>query len=247
MTAEYKRSAALLAPTSGVTLDADNDAWGWNVGALFTVSPSTKIGVSYRSAIKHTLEGTLTGDGAAVTATGPAKADIELPETFIFSVTNTVNDRWEMLGDISWTGWSSVPTVDVMYADGRAGINGAGLAQRLDTDFRDTWRVALGANYKLNDAVKLKFGIAYDQTPVKGETTRLTSLPDNNRTWFTFGAQWKPAKDSTVDVGVAYLYLKDAKIDNNQTSAVALLNRGRVTGSYEDSCWILGAQYSMAF
>lgn len=243
MTAEYKRAAATFLPNTGVTLDADSDEWGWNVGALFTISPGTKIGVSYRSAIKHTLTGTLTAEAPVAVNSGAAKADIELPETFIFSATHVLNDRVEMLGDISWTGWSSVPYVEVIYSDGRATALGRSRAQVLDTDFRDTWRVALGANYKLSDSLKLKFGVAYDQTPVKAETTRLTSLPDNDRTWLSFGAQWKLSKDSTVDVGAAYLFVKDASINNNQT----LVGRGRVIGNYEDSAWILGAQYSTAF
>ncbi|HMT79965.1 MAG TPA: outer membrane protein transport protein, partial [Azonexus sp.] len=110
------------------------------------------------------------------------------------------------------------------------------------TDFRDTWRVALGANYKLNNEWMLKGGVAYDQTPVKGPTTRLVSLPDNDRTWFSLGAQWKPSKALTLDVGGTYLYVKDTTIDNNQLPA-----RGRVVGTYQDSAWIFGAQASMSF
>lgn len=63
------------------------------------------------------------------------------------------------------------------------------LAQTLDTDFRNTWRVALGANYLYSDALKLKFGIAYDQSPVK-RRRRLVSLPDNNRVWLSVGGQY---------------------------------------------------------
>ena len=145
-----------------------------------------------------------------------------------------------MLGDVSWTGWSSIPKIDVIRT---SGLQNGVTAQTLDTEFRDTWRVALGSNYQLNDAWKLKFGIAYDQTPVKGPSTRLVSLPDNDRTWFTLGAQWKPNKTSTFDLGMAYLYVKDPEINNNQ----ALAGRGLVAGSYQDRALLFGAQYSMAF
>ena len=115
--------------------------------------------------------------------------------------------------------------------------------QTLETDFRDTWRYALGANYRYSDAVKLKFGVAYDQSPVRDPQHRLVSLPDNNRTWFTTGAQVKVNKDSAVDVGVAYLYVPESHVDNDQTA----LGRGRVSGLYDARVWIFGAQYSMAF
>ncbi len=249
--AEYERIVGLGGGlnTTFATLEADSDAWGWNVGALFTLSPAMKVGVSYRSKIDHSLdgdlkvEGTLAGANAALT-TGKAEADVELPDTFILSVVQKLDDRWEMLGDLSWTGWSSIEKVDIVRSSGA--LSGA-TVQTLDTDFRDTWRIALGANYRLNDAWKLKFGIAYDQTPVKDRERRLVSLPDNDRTWFSFGGQWKVSKANTLDLGAAYLYVPKTKIDNNQLSANPALNRGRVTGEYTSSVWILGAQYSMAF
>lgn len=248
MEVEYARLAtvtsAALAATKA-TLNADNDAWGWNVGALFNVSPTTKVGVSYRSKIKHDLKGDLTVKGPAAGAsaaltTGNARADVELPDTFILSVVQNLNDKWEMLGDISWTGWSSIPKVDIVRTSGT--LNGA-TVQTLETKFRDTWRYALGANYRLNEMVKLKFGVAYDQTPVPSDQHRLVSLPDSNRTWFSTGAQVKLNKDSMVDLGVAYLRVPETHIDNNQTA----LGRGRVSGVYDARVWIMGAQYSMAF
>lgn len=257
LTAEYQRqvgvaSAGLAATTA--TLNLDDDAWGWNIGVLLTVAPSTKVGLSYRSAIKYNLSGDFQFNGPTAQIAGnpvfgattnrAAKATLKLPDTWILSATHVLSDRVELLGDISWTGWSSVPKVDVYNAQttGLGAVSG-NVAQTLDTEFRDTWRIALGANYRYTDALKFKFGVAYDQTPVQGASTRLVSLPDNNRIWLSFGAQWKPTKDSAVDFGLAHLFVKDAQIDNNQSAQ----NRGRVTGTFSDSAWIFGLQYSAAF
>jgi long-chain fatty acid transport protein len=255
MEAEYVRRAGIVdlpAGAGGVpiprplsqsfaTLDADDDSWGWNVGALFTVSDATKVGVSYRSKIKHELEGSLSlaGPNPVFNTVGSsgANATVELPDIFIFSVAHKLDPKWELLGDVSWTGWSSVDKVDIMRSSGA-------LAQTLDTDFQDTWRVALGANYQLNDAWKLKFGVAFDETPVKNAEKRLTSLPDNDRIWFSVGGQWKASKASTLDMGVSYLYVDDTKINNGSP---ADLQKGLVKGEYDSSVWILGAQYSMSF
>ena len=226
--------------SSVVELKADDTTWGWNAGALFMLAPQTKVGVSYRSAVTYKLEGNLTTSGPsaafnAATSSG-AKADLKLPDSFILSISQGIGDRVELLGDISWTGWSSVDKVDIMRSNGT-------LALRLDTQFKDTWRVAVGSSYKVSDALKLKVGIAYDQTPIKDAEHRLTSLPDNDRTWFSAGVQWKPSKTTVLDVGAAYLLIKDAPINNAGTSAV----QGRVSGTYEDSAWLLGTQFSMAF
>ena len=267
-TADYP-GAPFPGASSTATLKLHDTAWGWNIGALFNISPATKVGMSYRSTMKYSTTGyvTVSGPSANVNNAGTsgAKADIKLPDTFILSGTHKLDDRWQLLGDVSWTGWSSLPKVDIirtsntnLYIPGMAGSSAGTTAQTLNTDFRNTWRVAVGANYQLNADWKLKTGIAYDQTPVKGTDTRLVSLPDNDRTWFSLGAQWKPTKEATLDFGAAYLYIKNANIHNDQSAspsaptaaAVALAlasNRGTVDGTYKDSCWIFGLQYSQAF
>lgn len=245
LTADYTRQAAVSAggAASPLALNLEGDSWGWNVGALFTLSPETKVGVSYRSSVSYDLTGDIKVTGPASATPGissDAKASLKLPDTFILSGTHQLNNKWQLLGDISWTGWSSIPKIDVYRT---SGVSSGALAQTLDTDFKDTWRVAVGANYQYSSDVKLKYGIAYDQTPVRSASTRLVSLPDNNRIWFSTGAQWTPSKGSVFDVGLTYLYVKDSKINNNQSSA----GRGTVTGDYTASAVILGVQYSHAF
>ena len=261
--ATYERqvgTSAFLVPAATIVasplkLTLDDEAWGWNVGALFTLSPSTKVGVSYRSAIQYHTTGKIdvTGvgvGGAALSTAGSsgAKADLKLPDTFSLAVTQQLSDRWQMLGDVTWTGWSSIPTVNIVRTTATTIAAAGSTAQILDTDFKDTWRVGLGATYKYNDAWKLKYGVAYDQTPVKGASTRLVSMPDNDRVWLSFGTQWTPNKSSALDIGVTYIHIKDSSIDNNQLVPVPTsANRGRVTGEYTGNIWIFGAQYSMSF
>ena len=226
---------------SDAKLEMDDDAWGWNIGALFKPAAQTKIGLSYRSAISYTATGNIAVTGPASAAPGVSSdisAKIKLPDTAILSVVQGIGDKWEVLGDISWTGWSSIPYVDINRTSGA--LNGQ-TAQKLNTQFDDAWRFALGANYKLNDAWKLRFGIAYDQTPVPNAEQRLVSLPDNDRTWFSAGFTWKPAKNMALDVGAAYLYLSNTPINNNEAG------KGLVNGNYDSYAFILGSQFSMSF
>jgi long-chain fatty acid transport protein len=51
-------------------------------------------------------------------AQSDVKADLKVPDTFILSVTQKLSDRWEMLGDVSWTGWSSIKDVNIIRTDG---------------------------------------------------------------------------------------------------------------------------------
>lgn len=253
--AKYKRNASVLFPASStVVATLAGDAWGWNVGGLFALSPATKLGISYRSTVTQDLTGDIKTSGlpaaaggaaADAASTSNAKASLKLPDTAIFSATHQLTDKWQMLGDISWTGWSSIPKLDLVRT---SGVQNGKIAQTLDTDFRDTWRVAVGATYQYSSDMKLKFGLAFDQSPVKGEATRMVSLPDNDRTQISTGAQWALSNGSTLDLGVAYLMFADASINNDQRVPVpAAPSRGLVNGNYTGNAWLLGVQYSMPF
>ena len=253
MEAEYLRMAATASPllpsafwpavqATEIKLKADDSAWGWNAGAMFQISNTTRLGISYRSAIKHSLDGTLESSNQAISPNVSAKVDIKLPDTFITSVTQQISPTWVMLGDISWTGWHKIQSVDVWRTSGAASGQ-TSPAQTLDTKFRNTWRVALGATQKLSDQWSMKYGVAYDQSPVKGSDTRLVSLPDNNRIWLSLGTQYRLSQTSRFDLGAAYLLIRDATISNDQSAS----GRGHVSGSYSGSVALVGLQYSQAF
>lgn len=250
MEATYDRFASLFPPAlqnTKLRLKADDVSLGWNVGVLFQPTAATRVGLSYRSKVKHTLTGTLTASGGAAAwlsnnglAGVNAKVDVDLPDTFIVSFTHQLNPRWEVLADLSWTGWSSL---DVLPIYRTSGVQAGTTADVLDARFRDTWRVALGANYHYNDAWTFKFGIAHDESPVKNADTRLVSLPDNNRIWLSFGAQWRPDRATRVDFGLAHLFINDTRISHNQITK----GKGWVIGEYTGNIWLAGVQYSRSF
>ena len=44
------------------SLEGHDAAWGYNVGLLYQATPATRIGLSYRSAVRHHVTGTLTAN-----------------------------------------------------------------------------------------------------------------------------------------------------------------------------------------
>ncbi|KAJ8138180.1 hypothetical protein OY671_008607, partial [Metschnikowia pulcherrima] len=126
------------------------------------------------------------GSGSGVSGAASviiAKASVDSPDTSISSATHQLNEKWESSGDISWTGWSSIPD---------SKIRNSGTGARDDdspSNFRDTWRIAVGTSYKFAPDWKWKFGSAYDQSPVHKAEDRPTSSPDNDRYWFSTGVQ----------------------------------------------------------
>jgi len=207
---------------TGVILKADDTSWGWNAGVLFNLSPAMRVGLSYRSPVKYTLEGTLNG-------ALPVKADLKLPDTFILSVWQQVSDRWEAMGDLSYTRWNSIQSLDVLRSSDSFLLSSEAFR------YENSWRFAWGASYKATDRAKLKFGIAFDRTPVRDDY-RSPRVPDNNRLWLSLGGQWNAGSYGKFDLGYTYLYVIDPTI-----------SQGVLQGKYDASAHLIGVQYSVGF
>ncbi|MFH1603014.1 MAG: outer membrane protein transport protein [Pseudomonadota bacterium] len=228
-----------------VAIKGDDSAWGYNFGGMFKLSPQTRLGVSYRSAIKYRVTGTATFSGipaglpagiAAALASGNVSLDIKMPDSLSLALNHQLNSKWTLLADLSWTGWAKINELKILRDNGTTLSN-------TPENFRNTLRAGFGASYRYNDRWTSKIGIAYDQTPIN-DTDRTVRLPDSDRTWLAIGAQYRPAKNYAVDLGYTHLFMKDASINQNAGSTAGY---GLVSGSYKNAVDILGVQFSYRF
>ncbi len=238
--AVYRRMVPVFpAPDMEAKAKLSGDAWGWNLGLLYQLSNKTRVGASYRSAMRYSASGTTTLSNIPGPLAGhlPASVDNDaaftLPDTAILSVAHDVDHQWQLLGDVSWTHWSRLPSLTV--------DNGILGTDRLELGFRNTWRVALGANYQYTPAWKFKAGLAYDQSPIPDSSLRPTSLPDNDRIVASIGAQYRLNPDTTIDVGYAHLFFH-ASI-NNATDP----EKGTVKGNWKTGADLFGVQISYRY
>lgn len=213
----------LLTASNGLdanaNVDGSDDAWGWNVGILYEFDKNARWGASYRSSIKYTVNGNANistpaaptlpptlapiyaGVATLVNAnpllqSGGVYSNIELPQMANISYFQSINDRWDIMADVQWTGWSSIQDLTFYRTDGT-------VFSSTPEKWKDVWRVALGANYKHSDQWKFRFGTAWDQSPV-GDEFRTPRLPDGDRVWLATGAQYKMDRNWVFDVGLAY-------------------------------------------
>lgn len=231
--------------------DVSGDAWGYNLGILFDLDPDTRLGLAYRSSLKSQLAGTtsfsnvpgafsLSPTLAAGTADGNVNLSVKTPDSFSISGAHRMNKRWTVLADLTWTGWSKMQSLPVVRDTGAT-------VTTLTLDFKDTLRYAAGADYRMNEAWSLKLGLAFDESPVPSAEARSVRLPDNDRTIFCFGAKYRLSRADAMDLGYAYLKLKETPINNIQNNPAAGQVNGNVIGSYRNAAWIGGVQYTRVF
>ncbi len=252
-------AAATPGLESSVQIKGSDNAFGWNVGLLWEPDAASRLGVHYRSRISYHLRGNATFANPALPALPPALApvvgllangvnaklsnssitsDVKMPDIFNLSYFRTLDNRWDVMGDLQWTGWSAIQDLTFTRSDGS-------VLGSTPLNFKNTWKLALGASFHPGNEWTWRGGVAYSQSPVKDEF-RTPRLPDAPRTWLTGGGQYKVSDAFKLDFGAAYLWIKKATIDINgnppSTPADALID-----GHYNSSSWILSAQGTWSF
>jgi long-chain fatty acid transport protein len=230
--------ATLTSLTGGglLAVKGDDYGWGFNLGALWQLSDATRIGLAYRSEVDQKLEGT--AEFSVVTALNtPVTAGVTLPDSASLSLVHQLTPRLELLADITWTGWSDFDELRIVRTSGTTlGVT--------PENWSDSYRYSVGANYRLNDKVTLRSGVAYDETPVS-DAFRTARIPDESRTWLAFGAQYRLSDKSALDFGYAHLFVKDARI--NKAEILTGVDTFTLTGTYNASVDILSAQLTHNF
>jgi long-subunit fatty acid transport protein len=142
------------------TSGSDGDASTWlPAGGLYYVHnlrPKLKIGVS------------TVGYFGLVFA--KIKIEFTMPQALMFSAYHELSDRWAIMGNLGWQDWSEFGKVGVAVAS--AGTS----SLTVDRNYKDTWHLAFGAQYRVADPWLLTAGVAYDSSMVD-DKDRTPDLP----------------------------------------------------------------------
>lgn len=215
----------------------DDVSVGGNVGLLYKPTEKTQIGLHYRSGIDHKLKGTVKFDSPLTALNDNVTADADLPAHASLSVGHKVNDKLEVMGDVTRTKWSSYERIRVVKS------NGVDLSNEYQ-GWKDANRYAIGANYQYSERLKLRGGIALDESPVPNAQLRSPRTPDNDRTWVAVGANYKVKKNFDVDVAYTHISTKSTPIENTKTIGA---NNFLLKGNYDSKVDVVGVQLNWAF
>ncbi len=137
------------------------------------------------------------------------------------------------MAEVTRTAWSKLDKITIHFASSQP-------KNVLNFSYRDTTFVALGTEYRFNDMLTLRGGLAYDQTPTTAEY-RSVRVPDNSRTWISFGMTWKPSKQTDYNIGYAHLFIGHPTI--TQISATG----STLAGAYNINADLLATSINYKF
>ncbi|MFC0819625.1 OmpP1/FadL family transporter [Moraxella marmotae] len=243
--------------------------FGYQLGWLWDINDQTRVGINYRSKVEHNLKGTADwqADGVYVQAAYPTrigktiaeggtgyvpheKASVKIvtPESLSVHGMYKATDKLNLFGDVTWTRHSRFNRAELVFENEK----NIGRGQKSDRtiitpNWRNTYKVAFGGSYQYSEPLQLRAGIAFDQSPVRSASSRLNTLPDGNRIWYSVGAKYQPAKNHIFDVAYSHIHINDTTFSAAASTGNDVDSKGTGSAKFNNYANIVGLQYTYKF
>jgi long-chain fatty acid transport protein len=221
-----------LSPFAGQTTTVEGNGWGFGATAGITIdaSPTTRIGVGYRSQIDQQIDGHISTQGALSQAT---ETTLHLPDVVTFSVRQVVSPVMRVNGTFEWTNWSRFKNLTVTAAENGTNILGltpsgpvlipAGTTFAvLPFDWSDGYFLSGGVEYDLYPTLTGRAGVGYEWSPIDQPEKRSTGIPDANRVWLSGGFSWRFTPTTTIDLAYSHLFVEDSTFERTSLSGIVV-------------------------
>ncbi len=229
------------------TVEGDDTSFGYALGMLYEFDEDSRIGVSYRSKVKHTIKGTVSVTnvpaplaGAAALSTTGGSADLTTPEILSVGGYHKLNDKFAVMADLSWTNWTRFDYLTVTDNNGL-------VRSSVHENWKESYFTAVGLEYFHNDQLTYQFGVAYDTSPV-ADKHRTFRIPDTNRLWVSGGAKYEIDDKSEVTFGYTHIFAENVDVTEGAgITAADAPGKGVVSAEFEANVNILTLGYKRKF
>ncbi|MBE6462170.1 MAG: transporter [Alphaproteobacteria bacterium] len=235
-------------------LEGDTFDIGYQLGALYEFDDDTRVGLAYRSQIKHKLKGEIEASATPIPGqTGgminallnqDISARLTTPDMLSLGVFHQVNDKWAVMAEYQRVFWSSFENLTIKGTSlnqSDLGIGGSYISD-VKENWRDTNFYAVGANYKIDDQWTWRLGLAYDQAAAR-YANRTPRIPDSDRLWYSTGLSYKYNDKLTFDLAYTYIYAHKAKMNSEVTG-----NKGaHASADFSNSVQLFGFSLNYNF
>ncbi len=186
---------------------------GYHIGALYEMTDDTRFGLQFRSklSVKGKGDSLTQFSSVAPLVRQGVKANIDLPESVLFSLYHAFNDQWAVMSDVQWTRWNRFKQVNLTYDNGTQQI--------APENYKNNYRVSLGGSYQYNERWRLKAGALFDKSASR-DGYRNIMIPEQDITAGALGAQYRVSSALAVEFGYLHAFYKNANIRQVAPTAV---------------------------
>ena len=196
-------------PDASAKYDASGRGIGWNVGLKGRSGDKVAFGLAYRSAIKLDMtngSATFRGVPASQAFRFPASSrfatTLQLPWQLSAGISNSVTEKLLLNFTFELSGWSAYDSLNIRFA------NNVRATERGGRRYEDAMAFRVGAEYQYTDALTLRGGVYYDESPVRDQNIT-ADLPDANLLGASAGVSYRWGRHLLLDA--AYTYGLSAK------------------------------------
>ena len=197
-----------FATGNGLDLDGDSVAISGILGLFYKANEKVNFGASFRYRSDHSVRGPAKYDfeAAGFKNGGDFWGDISFPGQLGIGFSYKPIEK--LLIEFNWTNvfWSCFKAVNI-YMDNLPGSGSSGLmgsTQENTKHYQDAYRVGVGAEYTLNDVVKLRGSFIYDKSPLNRDFMDVM-LPVDDRYIIGTGVGLNLSKNTILDLSYSLL------------------------------------------
>jgi len=207
----------------------DNFAFGYTFGVMYKPLDILSIGASFRSEVEYEFEGTATTTGAqqlqeaGQLPNGDVTAKLVTPMNIAGGIACQVIPELILSADFQWIGWSSFDSLVVNFVDPEIED------QSSPREYKDTYAIRFGAQYKISNDLTLLGGIYLDKMPVEPERVS-PILPDSDRMGYSFGVDAKLVE--SFGITASYLFISASELEVTNSKEVYTPGNSPFNGSY---------------
>lgn len=215
---------------SDYTGEANATGYAAKVGFVYEATPVLTIGGSYHSETNlddlktNSRDATLSAQGGFADSGTITVNNFQWPEVFAVGAALKASSQWLLVGDIKQIGWKSV--MDKFRMTYTSEGMGGSVSFAMDQQWKDQTVVSLGAQYSVDDALKLRAGANIADNPI----------PDAY-----LNALFPAIVKEHYTVGIGYTFDQASSVDFSLTYApeVTAVSGMGVTSSHSQTNWQL--------
>lgn len=207
--------------------------YGWHMGALYELLPTTRLGLSFNSMIMYHAGGNSVAYSplGLTFRTTHTKSYAALPARTQFGFQHDINRCWTVMGTIFYTNWT---TLGKIVERGVMLPTGGTTTVTIPLNYHNTFDYSIGTTYKINSKWMLRTGINFLQTP-SNNRDRGVADPVGSATIPAVGAHFQQNPCLGYDIGYAHSFFKQMSVNN--TNAIT-----RLVGHTNTQTNVFGAQ-----
>jgi len=236
---EDKKLAQGSGTDGNFKLKANDDAWGYRIATMYKLNDQHQFGLMYRSRFNHTYTGNVFLNNLDNSSTlyqtifggtsyrTKVTDKFTLPQSVVLGYSFKPNHKWTFNFDLEWMDWSSVKHEILNFPDEsnatRLAVLTAG--NPINHDWNSSWSEAIGAEYAVNDRLRLRGGYYHHVSPIQVNNWD-PKIPDADSHGITTGFGYDLNSHLTIDIAYSALLYEPRKINNTLGSP------GSVNGKY---------------